>query len=52
MVLDLSVDFPTAYNDSVSSVDTGGPECDFYTYACLLTSLYRLSLKGLPCEYS
>ncbi|KAI7773947.1 hypothetical protein LA080_009637 [Diaporthe eres] len=25
------VDFPSSYNDSVSSVDTGGPECDFYT---------------------
>ncbi|KAI3391516.1 hypothetical protein diail_7195 [Diaporthe ilicicola] len=25
------VDFPSAYNDSVSSLNTGGPECDFYT---------------------
>ncbi|PSR75847.1 hypothetical protein BD289DRAFT_447341 [Coniella lustricola] len=25
------VDFPSAYNDSVSSVDTGGPQCDFFT---------------------
>lgn len=32
LILHLLVNFPSAYNDSVSSVDTGGPECDFYTY--------------------
>lgn len=25
------INFPSAYNDSVSSVDTGGPDCAFYT---------------------
>lgn len=38
-LFDISVDFPSAYNDSVSSVDTGGPDCDFYTYDCLSSPL-------------
>lgn len=48
----LTVDFPSAYNDSVSSVDTGGPECDFYTYVYLPTSLYRLSFRESSCHSS
>lgn len=46
VLLDLLVDFPTAYNDSVSSVDTGENSCDFYTYASLPTSLYVCHTKG------
>lgn len=35
----LTVNFPSSYRDTVSSVDTGGPICNFYTYAYyLLTS--------------
>lgn len=51
LLLTLSVNFPSAYNDSVSSVDTGGPECDFYTYVSLSTYFNCLPFKRQSCHY-
>lgn len=42
------VNFPSDYNDSVSSVNTGGPECYFYTYAHPLDPCYDRSFMQSP----